>query len=120
MLGDYFDNLVQLSVGHAVSPFFDRFKECTKIFQTGFFFRVFRCYAEIDRIGSGHEQRLTNFLRIGNIAASKAVTALLHELGNIEQVSETGKIVKIEDLLSVFNELINQVGAYEAGTAKDC
>ncbi len=48
------------------------------------------------------------------------MTALLHELGNIEQVSETGKIVKIEDLLSVFNELINQVGAYEAGTAKDC
>ena len=55
-----------------------------------------------------------------DISDSKARTALLHELGNIEQVSETGKIVKIEDLLSVFNELIYEVSAYEAGTTKDC
>ena len=63
---------------------------------------------------------MANFFRIGNIAASKAVAALLHELGNIEQVSETGKIVKIEDLLSVFNELVYKVSANEAGTTKDC
>ena len=48
------------------------------------------------------------------------MAALLHELGNIEQVSETGKIVKIEDLLSVFNELVYKVSANEAGTTKDC
>ena len=58
MLGDNYDNLVQLSVGHAVSPFFDRFKECTK-FSNWILLPGFRRYAEIDRIGSGHEQRLT-------------------------------------------------------------